>query len=124
MTEEYARSKKKRFLDSGAFTAFTLWKKIDLQEYIEFVKKNKQFFELYANLDVIGDYEATDKNQKIMENAGLKPLPTYHMWEPREYFEELVDRYDYIWLWWLVPYARQPQKIDRIELLFSLCNNK
>jgi hypothetical protein len=31
-----------------------------------------------------------------MENAGLKPLPTYHMGEPREYFEELVDRYDYI----------------------------
>ena len=112
MAEEYARSKKKRFLDSGAFTAFTLWKKINIQEYIEFIKKNKQFFELYANLDVIGDYKATEKNQKIMENAGLKPLPTYHIWEPREYFEELVDRYDYIWLWGLVPYARQPQKID------------
>jgi len=127
MAEEYAWSKKKRFLDSWAFTAFTLWRKIDIQEYIEFVKKNKQYFELYANLDVIGDYKATDRNQKIMEEAGLKPLPTYHMWEPREYFEELVERYQYIGLWGLVPYARQPKKIEAMLnycFHYVMTNNK
>lgn len=113
LAKEYAWSKKKWFLDSWAFSAKTLWIKIDINEYIEFIKKNKQYFEVYANLDVIWDAEATDRNQKIMEAQWLKPLPTYHMWEPKEFFEELVHNYGYIWIWWLVPYARQPKKIEQ-----------
>lgn len=120
MEKEYAWSKKKRFLDSWAFSAKTLWIKIDINEYIDFILKNKKFFEVYANLDVIWDAEATDRNQKLMEAKWLKPLPTYHLWEPKKFFEELVNNYEYIWIWGLVPYARQPKKIENcLDYCFS-----
>lgn len=67
MQEEYSWSKKKFFLDSGAFSAFTLGKHIDLYEYIKFCQANKEYLEVYANLDDIESYKKTEENQKIME---------------------------------------------------------
>lgn len=68
----------KLFLDSGAFSAWTLGVEIDIGAYCEFIKEYMEFFEVYANLDVIGDAEGTYKNQKAMEKRGLLPLPVYH----------------------------------------------
>lgn len=126
ITKEYLWSKKKWFLDSWAYSAATLWINIDINEYIEFIKKNKQYFEVYANLDVIWDEKATEENQKLMEKNGLNPLPTYHIWEPREAFEKLVNNYDYVWIWGLVPYARKPQVIEKcLDYCFRyVFNNK
>ena len=69
------------FLDSGAFTAHSQGKKIDIDKYIEFINRNKNFIKLYANLDVIGNWKETIKNQKYMEKKGLNPIPTFHMGE-------------------------------------------
>lgn len=88
-------------LDSWAFSAKTLWIWIDINEYIEYLKRYKDIVSVYANLDVIWDWEWTDKNQKFMELKWLTPLPTYHMWEPKQYFERLVHNYDYVWIWGL-----------------------
>ena len=54
------------FLDSGAFSAETQGAKIDIQEYIDFIKEHQDVIEVYANLDVIGDPVSTWKNQKII----------------------------------------------------------
>jgi len=51
---------------------------------------------VYANLDVIGDAEATLKNQRLMEKAGLKPLPTYHFGEDIKYLKMYIKDYDYV----------------------------
>jgi len=99
-------------LDSWAFTAFTQNIKINIDEYIKFLQINKNKFTLYAWLDVIWDAEATLINQKILDKAGLKAFPTYHLWSPVKYFHYLVNNYDYIWLWWMVPYASKPKKIE------------
>ena len=40
--------------------------------------------------------ELTLKNQKIMKEAGLRPLPVFHIGEPFEYLEYYIKRYDYI----------------------------
>ena len=94
------------FLDSGAFSAWTQGIEIDIQEYIDFIKEHKDIIEVYANLDVIsrGDTLAAKKesaqktleNQKIMEKAGLYPLPVFHIGEPLKYLEYYINNYEYI----------------------------
>lgn len=97
------------FLDSGAFSAWTQNAKIKMEDYIKFIIDNKDYIGIYANLDVIKikrngiwagpnrrSAEKTLKNQKIMEAAGLNPLPCFHFGEPEEYLAYYVDNYDYI----------------------------
>lgn len=93
------------FLDSGAFSAWTKGVSIDIHDYIEFIKQHEQHLTLYANLDVIGekgrrpnrDTAATSlENLRIMEKAGLRPLPVFHIGEPFEYLQHYIDNYDYI----------------------------
>ena len=86
------------FLDSGAFSAFTQKIEIDINKYIQFIKKHKKYIDVYANLDVIGNAEATYRNQKIMEEKGLHPIPVFHATkEPLLWLKKYVDEgYSYI----------------------------
>ena len=105
------------FLDSGAFSAWTKGVEIDIQKYIEFIKQNQDVITVYANLDVIskdrfsmGTKESAEKtlrNQKIMEEAGLSPLPVFHIGEPFEYLEYYIDHYNYIGLGGMVGKSKQ-----------------
>lgn len=93
------------FLDSGAFSAFRSGAVIHIDEYIDFLKKNKDAFDAYAGLDVIGDPEATIKNQEILDSAGLDAVPTYHVGEPYRLLKYYAERYEYIALGGMVPYS-------------------
>lgn len=93
------------FLDSGAFSAWTQKVEINIQDYISFIKENESVINIYANLDVIGiggkqpnklTAEKTLENQKIMEKAGLNPLPCFHYGEPIEYLEYYINNYEYL----------------------------
>ena len=84
------------FLDSGAFSAWTQKTEINIQEYIEFIFRNKKYISVYANLDSIGDPEQTWKNQKTMEAAGLTPLPCFHLNEDYEWLQRYCEKYEYI----------------------------
>jgi predicted glutamine amidotransferase len=95
----------KLFLDSGAFSAWTQGKDINLVKYIKFIKKYRKYIDIYANLDVIGmggnqpnavTAEATLKNQRSMEKHGLNPLPVFHFGEPMKYLDYYIAHYDYI----------------------------
>lgn len=99
------KNKVKLFLDSGAFSAWTQNTTVDIQEYIQFIKDNEDKLSVYANLDVIGiggkqpnalTAKMTLKNQRIMEKAGLTPLPCFHFGEPMEYLDYYVDNYEYL----------------------------
>lgn len=105
---------KQVFLDSGAFSAFTIQKEIDIYKYIEFIKKNKNSIITYAWLDVIWDAEETLENLKVMKRAWLSPLPTYHFGSPAKYLHNLLNENDYIGIGGLVPYARKPNKIQKV----------
>ncbi len=96
------------FLDSGAFSAWSQGKEINIQEYIDFVKQHQDIIEVYANLDVIGDPKATWQNQKTMEAAGLQPLPTFHYGEDIKWLKRyLKTGYDYIALGGMVPISTE-----------------
>ncbi len=81
------------FLDSGAHSANTLGAAIDLGEYSDFIAANEPNLDFYCGLDDIGDYRITQRNQRMMEARGLRPLITYHYGEPVEILEEYLQEY-------------------------------
>jgi hypothetical protein len=112
------KTKVKLFLDSGAFSAFTKGVTIDIQEYISFIKQYQNYIEVYANLDVIGFPEATLQNQKIMEKAGLSPLPCFHYGEDIKYLKYYIENYKYIALGGMVPISSKDLSVW-LDKLFS-----
>lgn len=115
------------FLDSGAYSAATRGEVINLDEYIQFIKDNKQYISVYANLDVIGDWQKTKANQEYMESRGLMPLATFHFGSPLSELEEMCLRYDYIALGGLVPFAKQRKRLEKwLDTCFAIIlkNNK
>lgn len=85
------------FLDSGAFSANSQGKPIDVMDYIAFIKKHESLIDIYPVLDVIGDAEATWENQYIMEEHDLVPMPVFHVEDHISYLEECLE-YDYFCL--------------------------
>lgn len=92
------------FLDSGAFSAYTLGVEIDLPTYCEYIKRNKDIWRvedgvmMASVLDGIGDPLKTYQNQLAMEALGAKPLPCFHAGEDERYLEYYVKNYEYITL--------------------------
>ncbi len=106
------------FLDSGAFSAWSKGVDIDIYEYIDFIKEYEKYIDVYANLDVIGDARATMKNQRIMEKAGLTPLPTFHRGSNIKYLEYYLKKYDYIALGGMVSGATSKVLLEWLDPLW------
>lgn len=94
----------KIFLDSGAFSAYTLGIKIDLEKYCRYIQENDDILKredgkpIASVLDGIGDAQETLDNQNAMERLGVKPLPCFHAGEDERYLEYYIKNYDYITL--------------------------
>lgn len=94
----------KVFLDSGAFSAYTLGVDIDLPTYCNYIKANMDLWRvedgvvMASVLDGIGDPLKTYQNQLAMEQLGAKPLPCFHAGEDERYLEHYVKNYEYITL--------------------------
>ncbi|QJI53367.1 queuosine tRNA-ribosyltransferase [Alteromonas phage vB_AcoS-R7M] len=94
----------KIFLDSGAFSAYTLGVNIDLPTYCEYIKRNDDIIRrddgilMASVLDGIGDPQETYENQLAMESHGVRPLPCFHAGEDERYLEWYVSNYEYITL--------------------------
>jgi len=107
------------FLDSGAFSAWSQQKTIDIDEYIQFIKDNEDAIDVYANLDSIGDPVKTWDNQMYMESKGLHPLPVYHYREDIKWLLRMLKKgYDYIALGGMVPISND-QLIRWLDDLYS-----
>lgn len=94
------------FLDSGAFGAWKRGIDLPIDEYISFVKKYEPWLWYYVNMDVIPgsngkvirtieamEYSARKsyENLQRMKDAGLKPLPVFHMGEQFHWLEKLLE---------------------------------
>lgn len=98
----------KIFLDSGAFSAFTLGVELSVEDYCNYIYRNLDIirFEdgnmMASVLDGIGDAQKTFQNQMEMElrlaPVGLRPLPCFHFGEDMRYLDYYVRNYDYITL--------------------------
>ena len=94
---------RKIWMDSGAFSAFTLGEKQDLGAYCTWLKRHERHIDHYAVLDVIGDARGTWDNQVEMEKRGTKPVPCFHYGEDPKWLVRYLDRYPYIALGGMVP---------------------
>lgn len=90
------------FLDSGAFSAERQGVSIDIDAYMAYIRRYRHRITTYANLDVMRNPEATWRNQQIMEDAGLAPLPVFHGGTEWRWLDHYLDRYRYIALGGLV----------------------
>ena len=92
------------FLDSGAFSAYTLGVKLDIRDYVSYIKRNADILRnedgvvMASVLDGIGDPLQTWRNQLEMEELGFRPLPCFHAGEDERYLEHYVRNYEYITL--------------------------
>jgi hypothetical protein len=91
------------FIDSGAFSAFTRGRRIDLSSYIKFLKRNLGLIEHYVVLDVIAGQSGIRTRNKewielaargrvirifwTMKDAGLNPLPVVHRTDDLKWLE-------------------------------------
>lgn len=94
----------KIFLDSGAFSAYTLGVSLSVADYCDYIQRNSDIIRRDGNavmasvLDGIGDPLQTYRNQIEMEWRGCKPLPCFHAGEDERYLEWYVQNYEYITL--------------------------
>lgn len=92
------------FLDSGAFSAFTLGVELSVADYCEYIQRNSDIIRvedgvtMASVLDGIGDPLQTYRNQLEMEERGVRPLPCFHAGEDERYLEHYVSNYEYITL--------------------------
>jgi hypothetical protein len=92
------------FLDSGAFSAYTLGVTLSVDDYCDYIQRNRDIIReedgclMASVLDGIGDARQTGVNQEAMEHRGVRPLPCFHFGEPPEYLEWYVRNYEYITL--------------------------
>jgi hypothetical protein len=100
----------KVFLDSGAFSAYTLGVTLSVEDYCDYICRNWDIirFEdgalMASVLDGIGDAQKTYENQLEMERIfasrgwPVRPLPCFHFGEDTRYLDHYVANYDYITL--------------------------
>lgn len=102
--DDMRREGAKIFLDSGAFSAYTLGVALDLPGYCQYIQRNMDIIRvedgtvMASVLDGIGDPLQTWHNQLWMESLGVRPLPCFHAGEDERYLEHYVRNYDYITL--------------------------
>lgn len=107
---------RKFFLDSGAFSAFTMGVQIDLNKFCDYCHRNADVIHMVSVLDAIGDCDGTWRNQMAMEAQGVRPLPCYHFGEPTEVVDWYASRYEYITIGGMVPIPNNQLEVwlDRI----------
>lgn len=86
-------------LDSGAFSAWTQKKSIDVYLYNQFIKTHGKLFTDWVSLDVIGDAQGSYDNYMIQKKAGLDVIPVFHpLFETDDWLEKYMKETDYIGL--------------------------
>lgn len=102
--DEMRAAGSKVFVDSGAFSAKSLGIDIDIDEYCNYIIRNRDIIRvedgviMASVLDGIGNDLLTYQNQKYMEAKGAKPLPCFHFGEDNRYLDYYVNNYPYITL--------------------------
>jgi hypothetical protein len=85
-------------LDSGAFSASRLDDDIALKDYIAYLKRHERLLASYVSLDVLPGRgvsveraaQTSYRNLQVMQDAGLSPMPVFHLGEPWKYLERLL----------------------------------
>lgn len=96
------------FLDSGAFSMFTLGVDVNLDAYGDYIRTRSDIIEVASNVDAIGagKEQLSYDNQKYLESLRLpvKVCPVHHARDDDSWLVKYLDEgYDYIFLGGMVP---------------------
>lgn len=80
----------KIMLDSGAYSAFTKGKNVNLLDYMAYIDANRWYIESYISLDVIGNEPLTYRIYQLMRANGSNPVPVVHYGRDAK---EILQRY-------------------------------
>lgn len=122
--EAMRKDNAKVFIDSGAFSAYTLGVEIDLPTYCNYINQNIDIIRhddgvvMASVLDGIGDPLQTYRNQLAMEAHGAKPLPCFHYGEDERYLDFYIKNYQYITIGGMVPVSNK-QLIPWLDRLWD-----
>jgi len=80
------------FLDSGAFSAFTKGKVIDVERYAEFVQLHRENITVASSLDSIGNAQKSlDLYTELVTQLGCpEVIPVFHCREDPKYLVEYI----------------------------------
>jgi hypothetical protein len=79
------------FLDSGAFSAWSRGALLDVGAYCHYIHQYANALDIYANLDVIGDWRGSAKNLDKMLTNGLRPMAVFHKGSPWNELDRLAS---------------------------------
>lgn len=96
------------FLDSGAFSMFTLGSTVNMDKYAEYIRTRQDIIHVASNVDVIGagNERGSYENQKYLESLKLPvPVcPVHHARDRDEWLVKYLDEgYEYLFLGGMVP---------------------
>lgn len=100
------------FMDSGAFSFYNSGKEVYIDEYIKCIYDDK--INKYASLDAIGNGQATQENYIIMKNAGLNPIPTFHINTDEKWLRYYIEHSDTLAIGGMVGGDRITANLDRV----------
>ena len=85
-------------LDSGAYSAKTQNKRLDVDDYIDYIKAHLDVFpnQSYFNLDVIGNGPRSYENYLYIKMKGLKPIPVWHAETDPKFLDLYIKDSEYI----------------------------
>ena len=83
-------------LDSGAYSAYTKGKIIDIDQYVLFLLQHQNLFDYCINLDVIMNAKASYTNWQYLRSFGLNVLPVYHIGTDEIWLKKYLKQTDYI----------------------------
>lgn len=95
-------------VDSGAFTAYTKGRVIDLNDYARFCEQWADVIDYAVTLDVIGDHEGTRRNTDALHERGIGVVPVFTMGTPLNELDRLAkEGHRLVYVGGLVPLTRQ-----------------
>lgn len=103
-------------IDSGAFTAHQLGKKIDRDTYTEFLLRNQGKYRAAFALDVIGSHSQSIANFKAQRRelpSSVQLIPTWHIGSPIDDFKNLLSQSDYVAIGGAVPHSSKQRALMR-----------
>ena len=83
-------------IDSGAFTAHTTGKPIQLKEYAEYLDTWRGSWDHAVTLDVIGDPVASKRQTRKLHAMGLPVMPVFTRGDSIEEFDAMVKDVGYV----------------------------
>lgn len=103
--------------DSGAYSAETQGKPIDIEAFIRWGHKWKENLAWLASLDVIGDKDGSWDNYKYLKSQDLDIIPTIHYGcDPKELDRYVDDGVNFLGLGGMVSKKSESQRLLRWTL--------